>query len=296
MSTFPLGWQSWSPPTSTFLHIPARDYCPIHTVSHSPFARSHSPKNPINYWCSWYALGPFLNQTKLLEQAKLIRRYDLKIDYFIIDDNWSTSPFSVWLKPLVRDLHRLGFKVGLWYAPFTRYSHLSLYPTLDKLVQEYQVDLLKLDFLYQPYFAKGLKDDTLPHQTLVDLFEYLADNYPHVYTIASGCPFAPALGRVDALRISKDSTFPAPVPTWIRRLLYYSRMRLLSSKYALLPSIFAARPDLDVRVFELDNATTTSFWDTIHSTCLGLGDDLSRLSPAQINQAKIWLNKNPSSL
>lgn len=291
MSSYPLGWQSWSPPTPDLLHFPPRDYCPITEIPH-PGAPHRLTKEPINYWCSWYALGPKLSQTKLLDQAKLIRQHDLNITHFLIDDGWT---FSVWLKPLINDLHALNFKVGLWYAPFTRHKHLPLYPTLDKLINEYQLDFLKLDFLYEPYFARGLKDDSLPYQTLVDLFNYLQTNYPHLATIACGCPFAPALGRVDAIRISKDSTFPPIFPNWSRRLLYQSRMNLLAHKFSLLPTNFAAIPDPDVRMFSLDSETTSRVWDTIHLTCLGLGDDLTKLSPTQIEKAKIWLNKNPSS-
>jgi hypothetical protein len=294
MSTYPLGWQSWSPPTPNFLHFPPRDYCPLTEVAHS-FPTHHSPKNPLNYWCSWYALGPHLTPAKLFAQAKLIRAYDLDLPYFIIDDNWTSTPFSPWLKPLIQDLRLLNFKVGLWYAPFTRHRRLPIYKTLDTLVKEYHLDLLKLDFLYQPYFTSGLIDDSLPHQTLVDLFDYLRTSYPDLYTVACGSPFAPALGRVDAIRVSKDTTFPDGLPAWSRQLLYHSRVSLLARKWALIPSDFAAVPDPDVRMFGLDDATTNLFWDTIHSTCLGLGDDLTKLSPAQITKAKIWLAKNPSS-
>lgn len=287
-----LGWQSWSPPIPAWHHLPRRDYAPLPLLSHPPNP-SISPKPPLTYWCSWYALGRRINYDNLLAQAELIRQSNLNISHFLIDDGWTFAP---WLKFLIRELHDLKFQVGLWYAPFTRHRHLPLYPTLDQLVQDYRVDLLKLDFLYQPYFAPHLKDDALPHQTLVELFTYLRTQYPNLYTIACGCPFSPALGLVDAIRISKDTTFPPPVPRLARHLLYHSRLRLLAAKYDLVPINFSSVPDPDVRMFSLDDATTTAFWDKISGTCLGLGDDLTDLTTPQIQQARLWLQKNRSFL
>lgn len=289
--TYPLGWQSWSPPAPIWPYLPRRDYCPVPEVPHLP-APTDTPKSPITYWCSWYGLGKNIHVDNLLRQAQLIRQHKLPIAYFLIDDGWHDNPA---LLNLSRSLHDLGFRVGLWYAPFTRHAHLPLYPTLDRLINTCQLDLLKLDFLYQPYFVPHLQDDSLPHQALVKLFTYLRTHYPGLYTIACGSPFAPALGRVDAIRFSKDTTFPPPIPSWARRLLYRSRLRLLATKYALIPTNFPAVPDPDVRLFSLDDATTATFWDKISGTCLGLGDDISRLTPAQLEQARLWLQKNPSS-
>lgn len=289
---YPLGWQSWSPPNPVWPYLPRRDYCPVSEVPHLP-APAHALKPPITYWCSWYALGKNIHAENLLNQAQLIRKHKLPIDYFLIDDGWHDNSA---LLNLSRSLHALGFRVGLWYAPFTRHAHLPLNPTLDHLINDYKLDLLKLDFLYRPYFAPHLADDSLPHQTLVTLFSYLQTHYLDLYTIACGSPFAPALGRVDAIRFSKDTTFPPPVPFWARRLLYGSRLRLLSAKYDLIPADFTAVPDPDVRLFSLDDATTSAFWDKISGTCLGLGDDISLLSPSQIEQARLWLQKNLSSV
>ncbi|MFH2085450.1 MAG: hypothetical protein ABII21_01515 [bacterium] len=134
MTTSPLGWQSWSPPTPNLLRLPRRDHCPLPELSHPILPRTQKPKPPITYWCSWYALGRNINPHNLLTQAKLIKQHALPISHFLIDDGWTFSP---WLKPLITELHSLEFKVGLWYTPFTRHKHLSLYPTLDLLIQQY---------------------------------------------------------------------------------------------------------------------------------------------------------------
>ncbi|MFH1244652.1 MAG: hypothetical protein V1487_03760 [bacterium] len=286
--TYPLGWQSWSPPHGGFSFL-ARDYCPLPITSHP---RSTAFSKAITYWCSWYALGPVISPSSILHQAHLIKKYHLNIEYIIIDDGWRFGSSTI---DLIQELHLLKLKVGLWYAPFTKHKNLPLYETLEHLVKNYHPDLLKLDFLYKPYFNSGLTDDRIPHQTLLDLFTYLRHNYPSLYTIACGCPFAPALGRVHAIRYSKDTTFPPPTPRWIRQLIYYSRVKLLSRKHSLIPPSFTSTPDPDVRMFSLDNATTANFWDTIHSECLGLGDNIDSLTTSQLDKARIWLQKNPSS-
>jgi hypothetical protein len=279
-----LGWQSWSPPIPNFLRFPPRDYCPVKETPHSANIRlSHKPT--FNYWCSWYALGWQINPHNLLIQAKFIKQHQLNITHFLIDDGWRFS----WLKPLIQELHSLGFRVGLWYSPYTRHKHLPLYTTLDSIVNYYQIDFLKLDFLYKPYFQSGLNSDLLPHQALVDLFTFLHHNHPQLFTITCGCPFAPALGLVDAIRISKDTTFPPPTPTWLRRPIYSHRVSLLRQKYEQVPASFPALPDLDVRLFSLDNQQTTTFWDTIHHALQGIGDDLTKLSPSQTQKVRLWL-------
>mgnify|MGYP000857301055 CR=1 FL=1 len=80
--------------------------------------------------------------------------------------------------------------------------------TLDIMVTNWQVDLLKLDFLYAPYFDPKLKDDKLPNSYLRDIFVYLKKKYPHVYIMACGCPYKPAKYLVDSIRISCDITIP----------------------------------------------------------------------------------------
>lgn len=283
--TYPLGWQSWSPPHPVWPYLPRRDYCPIPELSH-PTTSPLPLKPPITYWCSWYALGSHLTYSNLLKQAQLIRQHNLPIEYFLIDDGWH---FTLWISDLIIQLRRLDLKIGLWYAPYTRHKHLPLYPTIKRIMSELKPDLLKLDFLYTPFFASDLTDDTLPHQTLVKLFTFLSTNYPELYTVACGCPFTPALGRVNAIRVSKDTTFPPPIPNLPRRLLYLSRMRLLAKKYALIPPQFPAHPDPDVRMFSLDNHTTARLWDKIAPACRGIGDNLTHLTSSQIKQARLWL-------
>src|SRR5262249_43055465 len=67
---------------------------------------------------------------------------------------------------------------------------------------------IKLDFLYAFYNNPKLtthEADTFLHAFLLRIRQ----RYPHVYTIACGCPLVPAVGTVNSMRIGPDSIWPA---------------------------------------------------------------------------------------
>ncbi len=84
-----------------------------------------------------------------------------------------------------------------------------LYRTLDYLIKDCAVDLIKLDFLYAPSFdphLSGTQADTF----LRNYLSRIKKNYPAVYTVACGCPLVPAVGVVDSMRISFDTLIISP--------------------------------------------------------------------------------------
>jgi len=139
MSSKTLGWQSWSPPLPHWSRLPRRDYAPP-SHPHTPLSISPatSPQISLTYWCTWYSLGYFPSYEAILAQANFIKSHNLPIKYILLDDGWRLD----WLPQLSKELHRLGFRVGLWYAPFTRHLNLPLYKTLDKLISLGNLDLL----------------------------------------------------------------------------------------------------------------------------------------------------------
>lgn len=123
-----------------------------------------------------------------------------------------------------------------------------IYSCLDYLVVNLGVSLIKLDFLYASYFKPGLINDLVPHKHLVDLFQYIKTKYPQVYTVACGCPYKPARYLVDAIRISKDISWPQlnhlPI---LRGMLSKLRFSLLRENNQLLVSqqeFFHPDPDV----------------------------------------------------
>ncbi len=280
-----LGWQSWSPTTPNLWHFPRRDYCPVPELEHAAPLPPTRPITKINYWCSWYALGYWPNPSTILQQAQLIKQQQLPITHILLDDGWR----SQWLSPLVKDLKALHFKVGIWIAPFTRHKHLNLVETLNHLLGELAIDLLKLDFLYKPYFAQGLQDDALPHQTLSKLYDRIANQFPLVSTIACGAPYLPTIGHVDIVRLSKDTALPYPVPPLINRLFYARRLRLLYQKYLIWNKTKPFVPDPDVRMFSLDTPATSQLWGKMGYQVKGIGDNIAKLDINQLANMRLWL-------
>ena len=159
---------------------------------------------------------------------------------------------------------------------------------LKQAVEKWGVDLIKLDFLYAPYFDPNHDSPIVPTSHLTWLLSYIKDEYPKVETIACGAPFKESSELVDVIRVSKDTALPPFVPTFINRLVYYGRVNMLKETLlADLPPKLNLDPD--VRMFSLDSPQTAKFWDTIQTPVIGVGDNLLKLSDSQLNQLKIWL-------
>lgn len=116
-------------------------------------------------------------------------------------------------------------------APAKKY----IYDSISRAIREWHVSLLKLDFLYAPYFDPSISDDLLPTKYLTELFVHLKEKFPQIYLMASGCPFKPARYLADSIRISKDISWPQlnrfPI---INRLLRLHRFHLLKGKNTAL--------------------------------------------------------------
>lgn len=278
-----LGWQSWSPPYPHPLHFPRRDYPPRASASKQP-PHLRPPLLKFNYWCSWYALGYFPRAKDILTQAKLIRQHSLPIDYILIDDGWQES----WLADLSRELHSLGFKVGLWFAPYTRHRNLPTLATLTRLIETYRLDLLKLDFLYKPYFDPLV---VKPEQLLQNLFKHLSVHYPSLFTIACGAPFSDSINHVSAIRVSKDTALPYPTPHLLNKYFYAHRVSLLNQKYQAWLTNPNFIPDPDVRMFTLDSIKTYQLWEKMNFGVKGIGDNLVKLPPSHIQSITKWLKQ-----
>lgn len=206
---------------------------------------------------------------------------------------------------LVKKNNRLiqGFKtVPVWESLLTpRYLLDFSQPTvinyikqcLHIAIKEWRVDLLKLDFLYAPYFDLNHKSPTIATRHLQWLLKYIKNTYPKVQTIACGAPFKESSYLTDAIRISKDTALPPTVPHFFNSLVYKSRIEMLKTTLDTdLPPRLNVDPD--VRMFYLDNIKTSEFWDTIQTPIIGIGDNLHNLTISQITKVKIWL-KNHSS-
>lgn len=149
---------------------------------------------------------------------------------------------------------------------------------VDQMINDWSISLLKMDFLYAPYFDPSCQSAKEVELTASQLLDYIRDKYPQVFTIACGCPFDLARGRVDSVRISKDNGAPPPYPAWMRRQLYRQRLQLLDKK-AQHPQLWqGCLADPDVRIHSFDDKQSTQIWSKIEKQAnfiRGYGDILN---------------------
>jgi alpha-galactosidase len=339
------GWQSWS--NSNFL-ILKRLKC------NSPPFVEIPPKNfrffpsklkpPAKGWCSWYAFGDDINEEEILNQVKWFSQHrEIPIKYILIDDgyashgDWLTplpERFPSGLKSLAQKIKTLGFKPGLWIAPFWADPASNLaknhpgwlvqnqgkplsYPFWDNLVtqkhylldirlpnvesylkkiiktltQDFGFELLKLDFLYYPYFYPQIKP-RIAFRLLRNFLLEIKRQYSNVYTIGCGCPLLPALGAIDSMRIGPDITRPSLngipllnrfINTYLFRAVSDNVKKRLFTKmfWNLDPDVFVCSPQTGFSENQI-----LSLQKTIKD-CRGnvfLGDDMTKLTDEKIDK------------
>ena len=126
------GWQSWSTKTieKALFKLPTFNYSPIdiNPTKFNDISIPKSLKNPVTGWCSWYAYGWDINETKILDQAKwMSKNKQLLLKYVLIDGGWcmwgdwldeDNRRFPDGLKRTVKKINSLGLSAGIWIAPF----------------------------------------------------------------------------------------------------------------------------------------------------------------------------------
>lgn len=166
---------------------------------------------------------------------------------------------------------------------------------IDLSINKWGITLLKLDFLYAPYFNPHHKSDSIPHNHITWLLNYIKNHYPQVTTIACGTPFAATIGLADIVRISKDTALPPEFPKILNKIIYTFRVHMLRHKISAASMHQNFTQDPDVRLFALDTTSTNVIWNTVSKNILGVGDNLNRLQSSQIIKIKSWLSSEATN-
>lgn len=82
--------------------------------------------------------------------------------------------------------------------------------SIDFLLGSCGFDLIKLDFLFAPYFTPGISAHEAS-ELVQRVLRYIREQYPDAYVIGCGCPLADGVGLVDAMRVGPDAAVP-----WLR--------------------------------------------------------------------------------
>ncbi len=233
------------------------------------------------------------------------------------------------LKWLVKKLKTYGLKTGLWWSPLLAKTSSKLFrdhpkwfvqnlegtqvSPLDCLLPDKRrvlnsedpfvagyldqcldhfvdcgIGLLKSDFLYAFHFNPKFTSPQIPDTLLRRLLSTIIQR--NFYSIACGCPLTPAIGVVDAIRISEDINIPALNHVWpLNRLIIQQRISQLSANIkSRLPTQSFWRLDPDAFISSSKLGVTHSQAKKLSlliNECNGvifLGDDLTSLTPFQL--------------
>lgn len=221
-------------------------------------ARGHS--EPVCGWCSWYHYYGYEAEADILANARELSENNVLPAGAVIqiDDGWNRptpDALRTWgdwmpgckfprgIKAVADDVHAMGFKAGLWLAPFSAdaASDLALnhpdwllnpvgeglleasgnpvygldltHPevlgfideTFDRVFNEWGFDYVKLDFLMHA-MEKGARFDgsVTPTGAVRRALERVRSIAGDRFILCCGSPLGPAVGVADAMRVGFD--------------------------------------------------------------------------------------------
>ncbi len=275
--------KKWPKGRKINLHVRWADHFVTHQVSSAALVK---PGRKAAGWTSWYKHYTDINESIILENAHHFEKLQLPIDYFQIDDGWQkyvgewtpNASFPNGMKAVATSIKELGFKPGLWLAPFIAEDACALpahwfgkdadgrkikagfspdwsgpfyaldisqedvqhfvASQLEKAIDTWGFRMLKLDFLY----ALGLAvPQNRSRADCLSVGMNIIEQFAHKADIlACGVPLKSAAGKVQYCRVSADIALQ-----WEDRLLadiirYEERV---STYAALKTSIFRSKLD-----------------------------------------------------
>ena len=224
-------------------------------------------------------LAPFLIE----EKSELFKRHQLWLA------KYKDGPIDgLQMVPIVEFFSLFFPEVGRYLIDFKKPEVWGyLYNSIDHLLGELGFELIKLDFLFSPYFYPKISPQEAS-QAVQKLLRYIKENYPRVFVIGCGCPFSDGIGLVDAMRIGPDTLMVPffndlifPVNRWkVGKIRENILKRQWTEKFWLLdPDVFVCRKNVGLREKDI-----LSLQESIKKAqgLVFLGDDLTKLSQEEI--------------
>ncbi len=215
---------------------------------------------PVHGWCSWYWYYGRETEEDILAEARGLRKAGVLPpgSVILIDDGWNLpsedaprnwgdwwpgEKFPRGMKALADDLHGLGFRAGLWLAPFAAdgasalarehpdwlihdaagglleeganpvcgldLSHPEVLAfiesTFRRVFDDWGFDYVKLDFLMYAMADGPRHDPTLTRSAACrEALRRIRAIAGDRFVLACGSPLGPAVGLVDAMRVGFD--------------------------------------------------------------------------------------------
>lgn len=225
------------------------------TVFDQYFHHMNIPKPKVtkmNGWTSWYNYYENISEDIILSNLEAFSAKNLPIDIFQIDDGYENAvgdwlsvkkdKFPSGMQQLAEQIHKKGYKAGIWLAPFvcetkseiyTHKKHWLLRDEQGKLVcagsnwskfyaldiyhpevrsylievfhqvlDVWEYDLVKLDFLYAISLISYYNKSR--GQIMSEGMAFLRECVKDKMILGCGVPLGPAFGLVDYCRVGCD--------------------------------------------------------------------------------------------
>ncbi len=245
---------------------------------------------PLCGYSSWYNRYQKIDEDCILSDLEACGEFLQPGDLFQIDDGWEPK-VGDWLRadsikfpwgmaPLVKRIHQMGLKAGLWLAPFVCQKGSNIYVnhpdwllqvekepwycganwggfySLDidnpevqeylrrvfrRVQEDWDFDLVKLDFLYGAA-PMGYYTETRAGR-MIRAMDFLRELCGDKLILGCGVPLLPAFGRVDYCRIGCDVGLDWD-GNWLMRRIHRERV---STRQSLENTVF--RRQLNGRAF-----------------------------------------------
>jgi len=212
---------------------------------------------PCTGWTSWYNYYTKVTQSDVLENLAAFSSRKLPIDIFQIDDGYQeavgdwlhvNNKFPQGMRHLSDEIHKAGYKSGLWLAPIICEKTSKIYKehpdwvlgkagfnpgwsgifyaldfynpevknylreVFDTVLNKWNYDMVKLDFLYAASLPP--RKDKTRGQVIFEFFEFLREISGDKIILGCGAPLGSAFGLFDYCRVSSDVAL-----TWEDKML-----------------------------------------------------------------------------
>ncbi|MFB0920360.1 MAG: alpha-galactosidase [Oscillospiraceae bacterium] len=202
---------------------------------------------PCTGWTSWYNYYTKVTESDILENLVAFSSRALPIDYFQIDDGFQeavgdwlriNNKFPKGMAFLADEIHKAGYKAGLWLAPIICEKRSKIYKehpdwvlskagfnpgwsgifyvldfynpevraylreVFDTVLNKWNYDMVKLDFLYAACLPE--RRDKTRGQVMCEFFEFLREISGDKIILGCGAPLGCAFGLFDYCRVSSD--------------------------------------------------------------------------------------------
>ncbi|TMB99824.1 MAG: alpha-galactosidase [Chloroflexi bacterium] len=175
--------------------LSSRPYEALQRYADALAAEMNAPRRfqAVSGWCSWYHYYWRVSEDDIISNLDQLaaRRRELPLEYVQIDDGYQTGigdwltaneKFPHGMASLADEIHRRGFKAGIWLAPFLIGEKSDLWQQHPDWAVRYKEDrpyIAALNWMQQCYALDLTRDDVIAW--LEDIFRTICGDWGYDY-------------------------------------------------------------------------------------------------------------------